>query len=485
MKQKVAAILITILSAAMLSGCKEVQIFEEYVDPNAQVELMDSDLQKDTYYVKNGTNFTAVYLPDGTTNGTSGAVDYSRLLWFFDEIGNEALVPEHYKDEIVAYASNTASLSSVSLERFKDLGYSLGIYGGTLEDDGYYHLVLSANAIPESNFYKVISQANSGEIRIKLINDQPLSADMVDPGTGVILGLEANKTYKISFFSGTYYYEANVTADAHYLQSYEIYNYGEEYISDTKRGYRRFETPDDLKSGWYNVNGQGLFKYYDFARGEKDLADVDMNVPFYNSEDEMIAAHSIQKSLTLETKTKDLRIAISYDDTNMSDMDKGMIAGNVYAPDGTHYTMSRDDENKTLMLVLKEAMAGKWTIHIMPRTIEILDIVADADKTEAEMTLYEKEITFSEDMQNRMFCVEYQGDSSVNATLISPDGQTYILEPLKDNKEDSKLLGYSLPYVSAGTYRVRVYYYAGETQIKDIYEMSSSENDTEVIVIEG
>lgn len=39
----------------------------------------------------------------------------------------------------------------------------------------------------------------------------------------------------------------------------------------------------DLKNGWYCINGKGLFKYFDYKKGEADDAEQTMDEPYYET----------------------------------------------------------------------------------------------------------------------------------------------------------------------------------------------------------
>lgn len=474
--------ILTMSISLILTGCKDIQIFETQTDPNVQVEVNDNELLPDTYYVKNGTKFVSVYKPNGNSKEQANVVKKSRVFWMIDTVGDENLIPSHYQGELIAYASERANISEVSLERYKDLGNSIGVYGGTIENDGYYHIKIDDKQVPESSMRKIFDETPSDEIRIQSINGEKVSYDIVDKDSGVFLGLEAGKTYKIAFFSGTYYYEADVVADTHFLQAYELYTYGLEQIYDTKNGYMCFETPADLKSGWYNINGSGLFKYYNFKKGEQDIINVSMNESYYATQDDMIAACSAEYSFLLTDTTANLTVEVPI--LNYGSEEFVIYA---YSPSGTMYTMEASEKDKLARLTVSEAMAGKWKINVLPKNLKIDDINVYAEKETAEMTLKEDIITFVEEDQNIIICVDYTGEGDVNGMIIGPSGETYVMEELGKIREEFGIktykIGYAIPYVQPGNYTVKIYHHPIETTIGEPYTEETGNSSSDIITI--
>ena len=471
-------------SLCFLSGCKDIQIFEKEVDPNKQLELSDDEIETDKYYIKNGTKFVEVYQPKGNIKGSMNALKKDRVFYFVESFGDENKVPEHYRGEIIAYASNKSSLEEINLERFKDLGYSIGIYEGRIENDGYYHVNLeNQGKVENSELFLAMAETQSTDIRIKSINGVPVSEEMIDKNTGVFLGLSPMESYKIEFFSGTYYYEAEVKADTHFLQSYEIYSFGESNFTDTLNGYMAFETPENLKSGWYFVNGNGLFKYYNFIKGEKNIKEVEMNENYYTSEEEMIAACSSEYFFEVKEKSSNLEVKIR-EDNLYSYKD---ITAYIYSPDKTRYGMIYDEEEKALKTTIKEAMAGKWKINVIPKNVVMNNIEVNALETVSELTLVEQTLSFDQAEDNLRFCIDYEGEGTVNGTIITPSGETFVMEEEDTIQSNNGIyytkLIYDFIYVEPGNYAVRIYHHPTETKIGTPYTEKAGGNSKDVIII--
>lgn len=478
---KKVCLLILFLSVCLLSGCKDIQIFEKPA-PDHAVEISDRQIEMEIYYVKNGTRFSEVYMPNGNSKGTVSSLDQGRVLFFY---GDEDMVPVHYKGELVAYASAKADLKQVTLERFKDMGYSLGIYGGELQDDGYYHISTGKNVCPNSDADRIFSQVISDEVRIVSIGGTPIK-ELVDSGSGIILKLEQGKSYLVEFYSGTYYYRENFVADMHFLKAFELYRYNEERIEDTINGYMCFNTPDTLKSGYYNINGQGLFLYHSYKRGEKVEYET-LNEGYYENTVQMVAAYSKQYTVSVPYDIKDMVITVNYGRI-LSDLDAGTdIIGYVVAPDGTGYEMVRDDKEDTLTLSMAVAMAGEWEVYISPRSLDITDITVKSSETLEDTVCEESEFIVPEDTSFQMFYADIVGSGKVYGSIITADGVTYnfAMGEYKDgNKKGQKYLYYRMPYVAAGTYTVRIYHYQSQTKIENIQMIAYDDNESDIIIIE-
>lgn len=468
------------MSLYVLSGCGNIQIMA-VAEKNEIVEVNDRNLEQEIYYVKNGTRFAEVYMPSGNVKGTVRKVNPERILYFAD---NEQMVPIHYKGELIAYSSASADFNSVTLERFKDMGYSIGLYGGNIGEDGYYHINVSdKNMVPGSYADSIFGQVISNEIRIVSIGGDPI-AEHVDLGSGIIMGLEQDKYYTVEFYAGTYYYKQNLQADVHFLRAFEVYSYGPSYISDTTHGYRCFNTPDNLNSGWYVINGEGLFLYYGYEKGEmQGLSAKELNKSYYSSDEEMVSTYSRQYKVHVPKATKGMKITVSYGETAMEGSD---LSASVFAPDGTEYNMAVDADSRKMVLSLAYAVAGDWNIYIYPQTLAVEDVSISNESVVEETVCEEVEFTLPEDTPYQRFYADVSGDGKVYGSVVAPEGITYSLElkSVKDQNGNSRrYLIYDLPYAYAGQYKIKIYHYLSDSNISNIEMISYDSDTTEIIII--
>lgn len=455
-------------SAIVLSGCDTKKIFVNKEDAYKLVDLTDKELINDTYYVKTGADFNAVYLPDGTAQSITTVQSDNRLLWTMQD---ESLIPILYQNEIIAYQSEDTELDNITIERFKDIGYSFGLYGGVMSTDGYIDYNLTSQLIENSSAYDQLFGAPSQNIRIAYINDEPVTKDMLD-SSGTIAGLEENGVYEIGFYSGTKYMTATMNADTHFFQSYEITQIDK--ANTTKNGYLAISMTKDAKSGYYMINGSGIYKYYAFEKNTQNIADVDMNEPYYKTEDEKIAAYSQQYMVSVQTKTTNVAFNMEYDTEEYQDDEITCI---LVSPDGTTYSMV--PQNGIASIELAEVMAGRWTINVSPKDLIIKDIKAESTAATADASTETKSFYIGEDDENIQFYANYEGDGDVWGIVENENGET---QELVVNANDH-VLTTTYSYLAAGTYTVTIYHYK-DTKIGEIgYQVDTDNEEHEIITI--
>lgn len=515
-KSVVLAAFAVIISGS-LTGCKNVQIFEKQaVVTNGNTPLSNSQLEYDTYYVKDGTKFYKTYPVNGDAAGAttnSQAVDEAIVCYVIED--QQGYLPTHYKDELVAYKSSSSDIESVNLTRYKDLGFSFGIYNGTFDSsDNYLHFT-SDNLSEGSEAADIFSAySDAKDFRLASIDGKPLTADKVDLSAGVIPDLKENNKYTVAFYAGTEYHEVQMKADTQMFSQYEAYTYDSSYIKDTPNGYAAFMTPGALKSGYYCINGEGLFRYYDHAKvgknEEKKETTGEMNVSYYKTDAEKIAAYSRQYSVNVENKTKNITIDASYDETiedTGNKIDEKKIKGYVTSPDGTNYTMNVDTDNNQITLDLAEAVPGKWTVNIIPKNLTVNSIQAIDNSAKQELTTESTDIVLDKDRSNIVFRATVTGDigdesmysdgnsddgsaKELTGTIVADNGQTFIMT-VSDEKDAKtadgstvRYIEYKMAYAKAGTYKVNINHYPEKTTIGKVEVVDNTQTNTDVIIVD-
>lgn len=493
-KIKISFIFTLLFICMSFTGCDEVQIFEDKIDENALVALKDTELENDKYYVKNNTRFYEVYKPKGNANSKTIALDESRIM---ATLADDKKIPVHYSNEFIAFPSDKLEFSEVTLERFEDLGYTIGCYGGTVTKEGYLHIDKDSGLVENSNFYTILEDIAAKDIRISMIDGKPLDTDAIRTSCGVLTGLEKDKTYKIGYYVGTRYFEKNIVADTKIYAAYEMFMYGSDYITDTPNGYMSFNTPSNLKSGYYNINGTGLFKYYNFQKGSGDEAYTNMNESFYADERSKIEAYSRQYKVNVPKRVRDFRINVEYESIE-EEGENNNIRGICFAPDDTQMEMTVDSEKQTISISLSEAMAGDWTVNIVPKTLNIKNINVESDKAEQEATCIETMFVLPENRENIEFIAEYKFLGEVTeekeksivmfGNILTEDGKTYEMNIWKDESDHANIkyyISYEMPFAKAGNYTMRIYHYPNETTIEAPTVRDKKQTDTDVFIIEG
>ena len=89
MRRRVLWMLLTIIVLFSLTGC-DIQIFEDKSAKNVAKEYKKEELERDIYYIKDGTSFYKTYKCDASSNGTE--LDKKKSCWV---IADEKMVPTY------------------------------------------------------------------------------------------------------------------------------------------------------------------------------------------------------------------------------------------------------------------------------------------------------------------------------------------------------------------------------------------------------
>ena len=481
---------ICLLTLGLLTGCEDVQIFQTKTDPYKLVALKDSELKNDTYYVKNNTRFYKAYKPNaGNASSGVSALNENRV---FVTMQDDVLIPTFYSDELAAYPSDSPDLNEIILERFNVQGYSIGCFSGYVTEDGFLRFTKDG-LVKDSSFQTAIGETESDDIRVASIDGKELAPEQINKKAGIIIGLEQGKTYKIGYYVGTKFYEKNIIADCKIYEAFEMFSFSKDYIDDTPNGYMAFSMPQDMKCGYYNINGGGLYKYYNFTRGSQDEETIAMNDSYYIDEKSKIEAYSRQYNLSVPKRVKDLKVTVKLESIETAYADD-TIQGIVFAPDGTRMNMDYNANDKELTIAMAEGMSGDWTFNIVPKTLNIADIVVDNDKLAEEATCEETIFNLPEDRENQEFIAEITSwqrafdKCTVFGTVLAENGKTYEMKlgsDLSDSDHPKYYISYEVPFALAGQYTVRIYHYPEETTIGSPIVRDKMETQQEVIIIEG
>lgn len=467
---KKLCLLVIIGVAILTTGCK-IQIFEEEVSPYTIQDVSVNELKQDTFYIKNGTKFNEVVVPERNFSSEATSIDNKRMLWTF---GDEESIPTLYKNEVIAYASSSTNrINGVSLERFKDMGYSFGFYNGGFDAEGSF-CFYGNNTVAQSNANSKFGQSNK-YIRITSINDIPVSSEMIN-AAGSIVGLDKFGKYKIGYFSGTYYEEEEWIANSHVFQAFECFTTTN--VTQTKNGYIQIEIPEDLKSGYYLINGAGLFKYIAQNKGEvSDVSSIDMNEPYRQKSEKTDKEKTVQEfAVFINDKKTNMTFSVTYEQ-------KGAVPEAVLiSPNGQEYIMEDITSSGTLTCSLTEVMQGEWAINVSPATVVVTDIsckknIFNTGEQTEELSEEIVEVELSEGATNRLLKVDYAGVTPESAVVITPDGKSYRLTIIDDN-----VLGYNFTYAREGIYEIHVYY-KEDFLLKDAYMYDNSKYETEIITV--
>ncbi len=472
-----------IAASLQLTGCDS--LLEEKKNKYELQAVKNTELAEDTFYVKSGTDFYAVYNAGGTAGGSAYKLDLSRIVWLMQD---ESLVPTLYKGEVIAYASSEKELTGTSLERFKDTGYSIGTYNMTWDTSSERFDFELKDVVSGSDAKLTFKEDKSEIFGIEKINTTSVSKDMVNEA-GVFTCLEKDGNYQIDYYSGTYFESDVFTANVHMLQAYELYSLSD--IASTKNGYVEINLPDDLKTGWYKIGGKGIFKYIAHERDGSAEPELDeWNEPYFTSVSESYA-YAQKYSVQFDMTTLDATINVTVDPSTIEDNEIEVIAE---APDGTTYELTNEKVSNTYKgsyttelgmvysATFDTAIPGKWFVYVSPKTVSVTDVSVKSAQFDEEKTEVDEVFVLSEDSRNKTFKVIYSGEGDINGVVVAPDGQTYNL---KNTDSNQKLYYYNMSYLKAGTYTVKVYHNT-DTEIEGIsMDDGETEANEDIITVTG
>lgn len=215
-------------------------------------------------------------------------------------------IPTLFEGDKLFYFSTTGVYDYTVLERFKEVGWSLGLNnlksnttghvyfepGGNLDEGVSSGNVLTLEIENIYDFVANESKASNGQFTIEKVGGVNLTSKNIEDG--IITGLEKGKAYDLEIYSGTEFMHYTASVSVFYLRSYETYAIWEctplqDYLYEIK-------VPDYLKTGYYDVNGQGFMR---LVRGSKYNEQTDYNeqllFPYYEELDEDASEEEVEE----------------------------------------------------------------------------------------------------------------------------------------------------------------------------------------------
>lgn len=257
-------------------------------------------LQDGTYYIRHvdGT-CEPVYFGNGSfeSGDISTSPSNNRILWYKEDFNK---IPTMYKgDSLILYATGELSEEFI-LERFEDFGYSIGVRGMLVSVSGRFKIPTQETYITyPGGDTEQISTLTNARVIFESLGGQQLryneetqetegelentENDALLTRVGTIQNLVKGNNYSAQIFDGTVEYDYDFVADVRILGSMEVsksnnFSFEDETIINVP-------VPDDYNSGYYMINGNGLFRYVN----DTSFNDfTDFNIPNINTETEQV-----------------------------------------------------------------------------------------------------------------------------------------------------------------------------------------------------
>lgn len=385
MKRKTAKILaITLTACTIFSGCSNNSNKEstEQTDYNYL-----KDLEKDTYYVHHSDKtYEKVLWTDATfeQSTTTNNANNNRIVWFTEDTYQK--IPTLYSGDSLLFKTSDILNETFYLERFEDFGYSVGLCKLTETQSGRYSIYTDPeknNTFPGGDTDELLKLGNKTVI-IDTLGGVPLRVPTKLPNgistgsqlsrIGSINGLEKDKTYTAEVYEGTTLYKYDFTANVRIMASMQVVKSTD--FSFESETVINIAIPESFNSGYYMINGVGLFRY---VKGENYDENTNFNVP--NEEttantgnDSNNFLNEYETSTSLDYEPAEIEEDISQTTFELTQTGiinvQASIAGEnnntitsvVYSPSGTRYVMSSIGSSYEVTFEATET--GIYTIEI-------------------------------------------------------------------------------------------------------------------------
>lgn len=190
--------------------------------------------------------------------------EYPRSIWI--DTATDSKIPTVMAGDYLLYVHDEEIPASIVFERFADYGYTIGISNMQADMGGHYYLMF-ADVEDDDYKYFIDMESDAAELTklgvisklyLDKVGDMRVDKDSVSAG-GTVLNLKKDKTYTCEFYTGTYYQDFNLKANIHSFGSFERFvSYDYEFMHSNVIAIK---VPDYFVSGYYFVNGVGLFRY--------------------------------------------------------------------------------------------------------------------------------------------------------------------------------------------------------------------------------
>jgi hypothetical protein len=334
---------VIIIGGVLLTCVIGAIAFKTYKDGKAK-QLAQNDysmhnytvdqLEGGTYYIKTGDTFNKVVpgtLLSTAQNDTAipkQASPETRILMLGQD---DQQVPTLYSDTQLIYkaqsttdkkgnVTNSPAPTDFYLERFADEGYSIGIHGlstnpdattsvsneetstADADENAKYRVIVNASTFYPNSSISSLNCKTGDNVIIDKIDGLPVNKDNVSI-SGTVTGLTKGKSYKVDAYSGTNYIGTDAVADTHMFSSFELYDL-KDYSMDPNN-YLIITMPDYMWSGYYYINGLGLFRYINNPQAKGNNTQ-NFNTPYFKGTDksgnEILNPASTAKKETENTK---------------------------------------------------------------------------------------------------------------------------------------------------------------------------------------
>lgn len=322
-----------------ITGCGEEENVNAINVYDAEHSFLNG-LVDGQYYVRHKNNtFEPIIFNAATFNygdKTTGA-STNRIMWFRDDFET---IPtfDYNKGDTLIYYSSAEITEEYQLERFKDLGISVGICNIRPTVSGKYTVSTSPNdqnTFPNSDADEILKYNNSYLIIDKVQEIDVRDGDNLEINPeervdytktmkiteyGTFDSLKKNAYYDFDIYSGSQKSILKLKADVHILGSCDVikninYHFTDDYLVN-------IEIPQNTVTGYYNINGLGVFRY--IGIGDTYTANTDYNKNIFSEEEKKAAAEE-EKTFEDELTTTEGSLVVGSDTKSIEEMREEVV----------------------------------------------------------------------------------------------------------------------------------------------------------------
>lgn len=168
------------------------------------------------------------------------------------------------KDKLI-YISSSVVPDTFNFLRMYENGYSIGVTSLVPDASNHYFIRFMETDKDDYKQYvntksdaKDLGKLTVEKLYLEKVGGMSLTDETVSE-SGIVTGLNKDEQYVCEFYTGTYYQDFLLTANIHTFTEFEDFTcYGYEFLHSNCIS---INIPDWLCSGYYYINGIGLFRY--------------------------------------------------------------------------------------------------------------------------------------------------------------------------------------------------------------------------------
>lgn len=387
-KGKITKICTILIASLCLSACGGESVKK---NTESSAEYL-RELENGKYYIRHkDLSCEEVYFDQATFNMGNKPMspDSTRVMWNKDL--DDIKIPTLYEGESLILYSTDVINETFVLERFEDYGYTIGFCGIKATDSGRFSISTKAEdkcTYPYGDTDVILNYENEvvildklGGTEMRVFEDEETGEDVSASLTrsGTIYNLNKDGEYDAELYEGTELHkDLAFVADIHAFGSMEVTE-TTDYSFEQASNVINIAIPEFFNTGYYSVNGMGLFRY---IKGESYNETTQFNVPNnppendkktrtqtlpevvnYGTANNRPISNDVYTSQFLVTQAGELTVRAKFSVSNAYGSEgDGLpdVSAILTTPTGQEFEMQQDEEGLYLHFT---AVEGTYTIE--------------------------------------------------------------------------------------------------------------------------